>query len=114
MEDRVKRLQAKLDADKKFVEELLNKETPEEVQAMLKSEGIDFNMDEINQLRKAIVNSLQGKDGELSEDALDNVAGGALIEVNIGTINITPTGEIGIPDTPGTPSTPSVPTFPKW
>ncbi len=117
MEDKVKRLQAKLDADAKFVEELLNKETPEEVQALLKSEGIDFNMEEISQLKKAILNSLQGKDGELSEEALDGVAGGALIEINIDTVNITPSvlpGDPGLPTGTTGGGLPGVPKLPKW
>ncbi len=84
MTDKFATLQAKLESDKSLAERLLSKETPEEVQDLLKSEGLDFSKDEIEALRISVMKALEGEDEELSEDDLEEVAGGAA--VTLGTV----------------------------
>lgn len=77
-------------SDKKYVESLLQLETPQEVQACLKEKDIELSIDEINQIadyinryendaltdqEKQLFNSFQN-DGELSDDQLETVSGG--------------------------------------
>ncbi|MGI6490969.1 MAG: Nif11-like leader peptide family natural product precursor [Pelotomaculum sp.] len=47
MEERLAQLQAKLEADKELGEKLFSLETPEEVQGLLKEQGLDFSIEEI-------------------------------------------------------------------
>ncbi|NLK51341.1 MAG: Nif11-like leader peptide family natural product precursor [Syntrophomonadaceae bacterium] len=79
MEQKLIQLQAKVEADKSFGEKIFALETPEEVQSLLKAEGLDFSLEEINVLRNALVKTLGKGDGELSDDDLENVAGGSII-----------------------------------
>ena len=62
-------------ADKGFAESLINMETPEEVQAALKDKGISLSLEDISMVQQILEN---GTEGELSEDELENVAGGSL------------------------------------
>ncbi len=70
-EERIK----ELFSDEAFVNSILEMETPEEVQKALAEKGIDLTIDEICTIQK----SLSQSDGELSEDDLENVAGGSII-----------------------------------
>ena len=64
-------------ADEAFVKELAEMENPEEVQAALNAKGAEITVDEV----KAIAKSLsQQAEGELDEDALEDVAGGGSYE----------------------------------
>ena len=68
-------------SDEAFVKELLSKETPEEVQAMLAEKDIDVTIDEIVKLRELIIKKLQkaqSGEEELGEDDLEDVAGGSV------------------------------------
>ena len=66
--------------DKAFAEEFFKQETAEDAQKFLASKGVDVTIDELNQLRDAIVARLDDSNGdELSDDQLDNVAGGFAI-----------------------------------
>ncbi len=62
-------------ADKDFAESLINMETPEEVQAALNDKGISLSLEDISMIQQILEN---GTEGELSEDELENVAGGSL------------------------------------
>jgi len=62
-------------ADSDFTKSLLNMENPEDVQAALKEKGVDITLEEINTIRKALE---QQENGELSDDDLEDVAGGSL------------------------------------
>ncbi|MDD4803470.1 MAG: hypothetical protein PHF24_11140, partial [Syntrophomonas sp.] len=65
------------EAEGSLGEKLFSLETPEEVQSLLKGQGIDFTLDEISVLREAIVKTVEkGESGELSEEVLEGVAGG--------------------------------------
>jgi len=77
MEERIAKLQVKLESDQDFANKLFSLETPEEVQNLLKEQGIDFSLEEINILRDMLVKALEkGENGELSDEALEGVAGG--------------------------------------
>ena len=69
--------------DEAFVERLL-KMTPEEVQKALEEEGVHFTVEEINQAGEAI-KAIAENDGELTEEALENVAGGGKLGKKVGS-----------------------------
>ena len=63
----------KVFSDEEFVKSLMNLETPEAVQKALEEKDIDLSVEDI----KKIAELVQKKDnGELSEDELEEVAGG--------------------------------------
>lgn len=74
MEQKLAQLKAKLEADGSFGEKLFALETPEEVQSLLKGQGIEFSLEEIDMLRKALVKTAEK--GELTDEDLEDVAGG--------------------------------------
>ncbi|NLG33636.1 MAG: Nif11-like leader peptide family natural product precursor [Syntrophomonadaceae bacterium] len=76
MEERLTRLQAKLEADESWAEKLFGLETAEQVQGFLKEEGLDFSVDEINLFRDQLLKVVQT--GELSDEDLEDVAGGSI------------------------------------
>lgn len=65
--------------DREFVEMIVAMEDPAEVQKAFASKGIDFSIEEINQIAQIAFNS----DHELSEDEIKNVTGGVLAEIAI-------------------------------
>lgn len=81
MEQKLNQLQAKIDADQSFVEKLFSLERPEEVQSLLQAEGIEFSLEEIEVLKNSVVKSLEK--GELSDEALEEVAGGVQIVLGL-------------------------------
>ena len=90
MEEKLKQLQAKLEADAKLGEKIFNQETPEEVQAVLQEEGLEFSLEEINQLKESVVKALEKTseaDGELSDEDLEDVAGGNIFQALTSTIS---------------------------
>lgn len=70
MTAKFQKLMKKLGDDEQLTEALFSKETPEEAQALLKSEGFEFTTAEIMELRDAFLAS------ELSDEELEGVAGG--------------------------------------
>ncbi len=84
------KLQAAL-ADEAFADSLIAMQSPEEVQAALKTKDVNLTIDEINELAKAI-NAANSGD-ELSEENLEDVAGGAFINIywdyKKGRLNVT-------------------------
>ena len=78
MEQKLAQLYTKLEADKSLGEKLFSLETPEEVQSLLKEQGIEFNLDEINVIKEELAKFIaKAGSGELSDEDLENVAGGA-------------------------------------
>lgn len=67
-------------SDKEFVESLLGLETPEEVQAALKAKDLDLSIEEIESIQKALTAQ---ESNELSEEEMENVAGGFAITAGI-------------------------------
>ncbi len=76
MEERLTRLQAKLESDESWAEKLFGLETAEQVQIFLKEEGLEFNVEEINTFRDQLLKVVQK--GELSDEDLEDVAGGSI------------------------------------
>ena len=63
-------------SDEAFVKELFSKETPEEVQAMLEDKDIELSIDEIVKLKELFEKKVENPDAELSDEDLEDVAGG--------------------------------------
>jgi predicted ribosomally synthesized peptide with nif11-like leader len=78
MEQKLIQLQAKLEADTGLLEKLFSLESPVEVQNFLKDQGLDFTLEEINVVREALAKVLEKGGGELSDEDLENVAGGSI------------------------------------
>ena len=73
-----KRLQKVL-SDEGFAEDLLELETPEQVQAAFREKGIEISIEQIISLRSALIKELEkaeANNAELSVEDLDDVAGG--------------------------------------
>ena len=62
-------------SDEAFAKSLIEMETHEDVQTALKEKGVDLSIEDIKAIQNLLVNQ---EDGELSEDDLENVAGGSL------------------------------------
>ncbi len=87
MKEKMEQLAAKLSENQALAEKLAELENPEDVQSLLKEEGIDFSVEEINELRDALLKTVEKDvDDELSEDDLEEVAGGAIALATVGTI----------------------------
>lgn len=87
MEDKLVQLKEKLEAVDALAEKLFNLETPEEVQSLLKEQGLDFSFEEINSIKDALVKAAKkGEDGSLSDDQLEDVAGGILVPIAIAVL----------------------------
>ncbi len=66
-------------SDAAFVEALMNMESAEDVQSAIAEKGIELSVADIEALRV----QLSGEGEELSEDALENVAGGFAITATV-------------------------------
>jgi predicted ribosomally synthesized peptide with nif11-like leader len=87
VEQKLAQLQAKIEADKSLAEKLLSQENPQDVQSLLKEQGLDFSIEEIDMLRTALVKALEKNTGdELSDEDLENVAGGIAITAVVALI----------------------------
>lgn len=62
-------------SDTDFAQSLLEMESPEDVQSALKNKGVDLSLEDITTIQNILANQAEG---ELSEDDLENVAGGSL------------------------------------
>ena len=66
-------------SDEEFVVELLGLENPEDAQALLKTKGIDLELDQVRKMGEIInkqLNAVTTEEGEISEEELEDVAGG--------------------------------------
>lgn len=78
MEENLAQLHAKLEADPTLAGKLFALETPEEVQSLLKEQGLEFSLDEIHTFKDALVKAAARQNsGELSDEDLEDVAGGS-------------------------------------
>lgn len=66
--------------DQEFAEKLLALETAEEAQAMLKEKGIEVSLED---LKAAAAYVGKSASGELSEDDLEDVAGGSAAQIGL-------------------------------
>lgn len=69
-------------SDEAFVGSILEMDTAEDVQKALSKKGLDLSLEEINTIRT----SLEHEEGELSEDQLEDVAGGSVTAIVCGLI----------------------------
>ena len=66
-------------SEEAFVKELLEKETPEEVQKMLEKKDIELSIEEIVNLREMLIERIEKtQTEELSDDDLESVSGGCI------------------------------------
>ena len=66
-------------SDKEFVTELISLETPTDIQALLKTKGIDLELDQVRKMGEIInkqLNAVAIEEGEISEEDLEDVSGG--------------------------------------
>lgn len=65
-------------ADREFVETIVAMEDPVDVQKAFADKGIDFTVDQINQIAELALNH-EGE--ELTDAELESVSGGAILEI---------------------------------
>ncbi|MBQ7283377.1 MAG: Nif11-like leader peptide family natural product precursor [Oscillospiraceae bacterium] len=68
-------------SDKEFVTELISLETPTDIQALLKTKGIDLDIDQIEKAKALVAKKLALAEAgeELNDDDLDEVSGGIAV-----------------------------------
>jgi predicted ribosomally synthesized peptide with nif11-like leader len=101
----------KMEADKSFTEKILSRTEMEEVIEIAKGEGIELTMEDIGEINEAIAKALQSKkEGELTAEELENVAGGDVMGGVYSIFFITQLGAVGaVVLPPGfSPETPKV------
>ncbi|MDD4565948.1 MAG: Nif11-like leader peptide family natural product precursor [Eubacteriales bacterium] len=70
----------KMGEDKSFAEKILSQTEKEDVIEIARGAGIELTMEDIDEINESIVKALQLKnEGELSEEEMENVAGGYII-----------------------------------
>lgn len=77
MQEKINQLNEKLAVDKGLVEKIFNLETAEEVQSFLKEQGLEFTLEEISTYRDDLIKAEETGNGELTDENLESVAGGA-------------------------------------
>ncbi len=81
MNKSIEELFKKMKEDKSFAEGILTQTEKEKVIELAKAEGIDLTLEDIDEANAIILKGVQAKqEGELSEEELENVAGGFLLE----------------------------------
>ena len=76
-QERMAKLAELLEEDASFTEEILQME-PSEAVTVLENKGYDFTVDELTAFGKALVKVCSAKSEELSDEELQDVAGGAV------------------------------------
>ncbi len=72
----------KMGEDKSFAEKILTQTENEKLIEIAKAEGIELTVEDIDEINEAVAKAMRLKnDGELTEEELENVAGGDLILV---------------------------------
>ncbi|SMP57894.1 hypothetical protein [Anoxynatronum buryatiense] len=72
-------LKEKLENSEALLLTLMEQERPEGVQLLLEGEGMTFTLKEIELLREALLQSVHFTEGELSDEALNEVGGGYVL-----------------------------------
>lgn len=85
MNERMEMFFKKLGEDKEFAEKIFKEENKaEDVQAIAKEAGIELSLDDVMKAKDIIIEVVEKqKDGELSDEDLENVAGGFIITATI-------------------------------
>lgn len=74
-----------LSADKEFLKELFELDSPEKIQEKFAEKGVELSLDEVKTIIAGVVDAAEKKTGEeLDESALESVAGGFAITAAIG------------------------------
>lgn len=68
-------------ADEEFVSNLSSLEEPEDVRKAFEDRGVELSVEDITKMRDILAKNAENPDGELSEDELEDVAGGELITI---------------------------------
>jgi predicted ribosomally synthesized peptide with nif11-like leader len=84
----------KIDGNEELIKKLFSQETPEDAQTVLKEYGFDFTTDEIKEVGKLLSQLMENKGQELSDDELENVAGGGYFTDELAQIFSNPWGYI--------------------
>lgn len=80
MKESIEKLFKKMNEDKAFAEKLLSQTENEKLIEVAKEEGIELALEDIAEANEIIAKAMEKKnEGELSEDELENVAGGGFI-----------------------------------
>jgi predicted ribosomally synthesized peptide with nif11-like leader len=75
----------KVQGDKEFAGKIFKADnSKEDVQNISKEAGIEVNFEEIEELKNHFMKVANQQEGELSDDNLEGVAGGGIIDINIG------------------------------
>lgn len=81
MQEKLAKLNAKLDADSALGEKLFSLESSTDVQSLLKEQGMEFSLEEISTIKDAVLKSVnKSTGGELSDEDLADVAGGTTVQ----------------------------------
>ena len=70
--------------DERFVSDLLEMEEPEQIQTALRDQGIEMSLEEVKTVG-AICEKLIEKDGELTEEDLEEISGGVVFMATLTT-----------------------------
>ena len=84
--------------DPSFKKEAEGIKTAEEMQALFAKHGVDYSLDEVYALCEAIAKRMEAsnEEGELTEDALEDVAGGIAIGLIIFGVGCVGAAALGI------------------
>lgn len=75
-----------VEKDADFMKMLFEQDSPEKIQGAFATKGIELTLDEVKTLVVNVMNSVEKKDGEIDEAALDAVSGGFAISAMIGLV----------------------------
>ncbi|MBK5246748.1 MAG: Nif11-like leader peptide family RiPP precursor [Peptostreptococcaceae bacterium] len=91
MNEEIEKLFKKMNEDKSFAEKIMSQTDNEKLIEIAKGEGIELSVNDIDEANEIIRKALKAKnEGELSEEELENVAGGTITiaAVAIGTVGL--------------------------
>lgn len=92
MKESIEKLFTKMKEDKEFAEKILQQKEREKVIEIAKAEGINITLEDIDEANAIIqksVNMQQSQtEGELSEEELENVAGGTLVSAVLSIVSV--------------------------
>ncbi|MEW9122496.1 MAG: Nif11-like leader peptide family RiPP precursor [Thermotaleaceae bacterium] len=78
MKPELELLFAKMSEDKAFAEKLAGAQSPEAVQSIAAESGLTLTIEQVMEAKEILEKALASKMGELSDEDLDEVAGGAV------------------------------------
>jgi predicted ribosomally synthesized peptide with nif11-like leader len=90
MKESVEKLLTKMNEDKAFAEKLLTQTEKEKVIELAGAEGIVITLEDIDEANEIIKKALELRqtEGELSEEELENVAGGSVLMLALSMLGL--------------------------